>query len=397
MKKKKILFLGGSFSQVPAIKYAKQIGLYIITVDYLPQNPGHKYADKYFNISTVEKEQILKLSQKLEIDAISSYASDPAAPTAAYVSEKMDLIGSSYHSVITLSNKSLFRKFLFDNKFNCPWYISDNKIDQLKKKYNGEKAILKPVDSSGSKGIFTINNLCDLESYFQTSKNYSRSGQVILEQYIESKGPQIHGEGFVVNGEVVFLLMGDQVFSTINNLVPYSTIVPSNYHKDIMDKVHELIKSAIKKVGFQTGGINVEVIRDKKDRLYILEIGARNGGNFMPQLMKYATGFDLVKANVDSLLNEKINLKINNNIKHTFYAQIILHSKTDGYFDGINIPFEFKNCLLEKMIYFRKEELINTYRNSKNVVGVIIIEIKNKISYKKMQDALTQNKWVLTK
>lgn len=394
MNQKKILFLGGSFSQVPAIKYAKQKGLYIITADYLPQNPGHKFADEYYNISTIEEEKILKLSQKLNIDAISAYASDPAAPTAAYVSEKMGLVGSPFKSVEILSNKNLFRKFLCNNKLNCPWFYSGNRIENFKKEYKGNKAILKPVDSSGSKGIFTVNNVTDLETNFKSSISYSRSGQVILEEFIESEGPQIHGEGFVVNGEVIFLLMGDQVFSNINNLVPYSTIAPSCFHINIMNKVYELVKLAIKKVGFETGGINVEVIRDKKNNFYILEIGARNGGNFMPQLMKHATGFDLVKANVDALFNKSLNYNFHKTFKF-HYAQIILHSKEDGIFQGINIPNEFQNNLVESTIYFNPGDKINRYKNSKDVVGVIIIKIQ-KDELNTFQKHLINNQWVKT-
>ena len=80
---KKVLLLGGSHFQVPSVKTAKQLGYYVITCDYLPNNPGHKYADEYHNVSTTDKEAVLKLAKELKIDGIVCYASDPAAPTAA--------------------------------------------------------------------------------------------------------------------------------------------------------------------------------------------------------------------------------------------------------------------------------------------------------------------------
>ena len=67
MKQKKVLLLGGSKQQIPSIKKAKELGLYTITCDYLPNNPGHKLADEYHNVSTTDKDAVLKLAQKLNM------------------------------------------------------------------------------------------------------------------------------------------------------------------------------------------------------------------------------------------------------------------------------------------------------------------------------------------
>jgi len=80
MRQKRILFLGASHFQIPPIKYAKQQGHYVITCDYLPENPGHQFADEYHNVSTTDKEAVLKLSEDLGVDGIVAYASDPASP-----------------------------------------------------------------------------------------------------------------------------------------------------------------------------------------------------------------------------------------------------------------------------------------------------------------------------
>ena len=111
MSQKKILFLGGAYPQIPIIKEAKNRGWYTITCDYLPNNPGHKLADEYHNISTTDFEGILNLAKKIKPDFVVAYASDPAAPTAAYVSEKLGLPGNSFQSVQVLAEKDLFRSF----------------------------------------------------------------------------------------------------------------------------------------------------------------------------------------------------------------------------------------------------------------------------------------------
>lgn len=92
---KRIMMLGGSYFQASAIKRAKELGYYVITCDYLPDNPGHKYADEYHNVSTIDKEGVLKLAKELKIDGILAYASDVSVSTAAYVSEQLGLPSNS--------------------------------------------------------------------------------------------------------------------------------------------------------------------------------------------------------------------------------------------------------------------------------------------------------------
>jgi formate-dependent phosphoribosylglycinamide formyltransferase (GAR transformylase) len=105
---KRILFLGGAPTQIPPIKYALEQGYYIITCDYLPENPGHKLAHEYHNVSTTDKKAVLELAKKLKIDGIVAYASDLSAPTAAYVAEKLELSGNSYELPEKLTSYSKF-------------------------------------------------------------------------------------------------------------------------------------------------------------------------------------------------------------------------------------------------------------------------------------------------
>ena len=113
---KKVLMLGGSLYQTFAIKEAVRLGYYVITCDYLPNNPGHKFAHESYNVSTTDKEAVLDLARKLHVDGVVAYASDPAAPTAAYVCEELGLPTSPYKSVEILSKKD----FAPSNKVSFP-------------------------------------------------------------------------------------------------------------------------------------------------------------------------------------------------------------------------------------------------------------------------------------
>ena len=121
MKKKNLMLLGGLRYLMPIIEEAHKLGVHVITADYLPNNIAHKYSDEYCNVSIIDKEAVLKVAQELQIDGILSHAVDPGVVSAAYVAEQMGLpFQCSYEAARILQDKSLFRKFLAKNGFNCP-------------------------------------------------------------------------------------------------------------------------------------------------------------------------------------------------------------------------------------------------------------------------------------
>lgn len=155
---KRVLMLGGSMYQTYAIKAARDMGYYVITCDYLPDNPGHQYAHEYYNVSTTDKDAVLALAKELKVDGIVAYASDPAAPTAAYVSEKLGLPTSPYKSVEILSKKHLFRQYLTEHGFNVPRAKSYTTYEEAEKDIDSFHlpVMVKPVDSSYSKNMVDI-------------------------------------------------------------------------------------------------------------------------------------------------------------------------------------------------------------------------------------------------
>lgn len=162
---------------VPLIQRAKEMGNYVITVDYIPENPGHKLADEAYFDSTTDLDAVLKLSKKLNIDGIMTYNSDPAAPTAAYVAEKLGLPGNSYQSVKIMSEKNLFRDFLISNGLNAPKFGNYLNIEDALCHINDFSfpIIIKPVDSSGSKGVTVVNNVNDVQNAIECALEKSRS------------------------------------------------------------------------------------------------------------------------------------------------------------------------------------------------------------------------------
>ena len=204
---KKILLLGGSTQQIPAIEYANKQGYYTVLCDYLPDNPGQHYASKFYLVSTTDKAAILEVARKEKVDGVVAYASDPAAPTAAYVAEKMGLPTNPYKSVEILAYKDKFREFLKTNDFNCPYAQGFANYGEAKESIHKFTfpVMVKPVDSSGSKGVKKVGSVDELETAFEVAWDQSRGKQVIIEEFITMDHKyMVGGDCFVLNGKVVF-------------------------------------------------------------------------------------------------------------------------------------------------------------------------------------------------
>lgn len=378
MTQKKVLMLGSSYFQIPAIKYAKNAGYYVITCDYLPDNPGHAYADEYHNISTTDLNGVLELADRLKVDGIVAYASDPAAPTAAYVSEKLNLPGNPYKSVKILTEKDLFREFLKRHNFNVPFAKGYTFFENLLEDIENFTfpVMVKPVDSSGSKGVTKVKYISHLKDAFNYALSFSRNKRVIIEKYIEMKGAQMHGDAFIVSGKVIFCHLGDHHFhSGINPFVPYSTTIPSSHNTRILKKVKNEVNKVAKILKLRQGAFNIEARINEKEDVYLMEMGPRNGGNLVPQLEEYATGFNMVAASVDASLG-KYNLRFENN--HSgHYAYYVLHSRSYGKLKNIEFSRSLKPNIIEKHIFKKVGDEVIPFSGSNATIGIILLKFNN--------------------
>lgn len=370
---KKILMLGGAYSQVPAIKCAKEMGYYVITCDYLSTNPGHFFSDEYVDISTTDKESVLEFVKENPVDGIIAYASDPSAMTAAYVSDELRLSGADYKSTRLLSEKDLFRQFQKENGFYTPDFYSISKLDELEHVVSiiNYPCMVKPVDSSGSKGIQRIDSPIKLHRAVKEAFSFSRCGRVIIEQCMESPYNQFHGDGVVIDGQIAFIALGEQRFK---NAVPIGTSFPARIDKRLMKNICEEVSRMIKCSGFWCGGINVEVRVTAQGEIYVIEIGPRTGGNYMPQLMQLATGEDEMTAVLQIAMGEKCDIKFPSHIQYCF--QYIIGSDVNGRYDKLFIDDYMKKKVVDLYIHKKKGDLINEYENSSGVVGVALLRFE---------------------
>ncbi|WP_411687808.1 ATP-grasp domain-containing protein [Acinetobacter indicus] len=386
---KKALFLGGAYAQIPILKEAKARGWYIITCDYLPENPGHKLADEYYNLSTTDREKVFELAKKIKPDYVIAYASDPAAPVAAYVSEKLGLPGNSYASVEILSEKDKFRNFLTEHGFNVPKYLSvrGTAVDFEKLKQLRFPVVVKPTDSSGSKGVTKVESVAGITSAVDYALHFSRSQRVIIEEFIDNLSGDIHGDGFVVDGELVFAQLGDHIYtSKANPYNPTGTCWPSSIESSAIEEIRTEVARIVKLSGFNSGAINIEARFTKNNVPYVMEIGPRNGGHFVPQALFYATGFDMVSGYLDILEGKYTHTHISA-VRPSAY--IALNSNENGILETITLDEEIQPFINEFHQYIQPGQAVNSFQGANAAIGIVLLTFPSVAIMQNMLDRMS--------
>lgn len=372
---KRVLILGGSTVQVCAIQKAKEMGLYVIDCDYLPDNPGQYVADESYLVSTTDKEAVLELARKVKPDGIVCYATDVAAPTAAYVCEKLGLPTHPYESVMILSNKDSFRDYLHTHGFHAPQSRCYTQIDQLLQEADlfHYPVMVKPVDSSGSKGVNKVSTPSALGEAFADALTYTRCGRVIVEEFIEKMGYQISGDGFSVDGKLVFRCFGNEFYGSdgIKDYVPLGECWPSVLSKRLQDKVHAEIQRLITSLDMDTGAYNIEAVLDRDENVYILELGARSGGSLIPQITRYATGVDTVEYVIRAALGEDCS-DLTMREPTGFWSNYNVISRHAGILEKVALDDCLKEFLIEYQTSYKPGDPVKAFENAGQTLGVMV-------------------------
>ena len=378
---KKILLLGGSAQQLVAIRAAKKLGYYTIVCDYLPDNPGQYEADKFYNASTTDIEAVYKIARNEAVNGILAYASDPAALPAAITAERLGLPTNPTQSVEILGLKYPWRKFLHDNGFACPKFYSFNPltpIDEIKDNTRNftYPIVVKPTDSSGSKGVTKLDNLEGLEKAVKWANEYSRNKVLLVEEFIQRSYPYvIGGDIFVWNGKIVLYGEMDCLRDTLRSpLIPIGKKKPAGLNKKQEEIVHKELQRIVTALDVRFGEMNIEILLDKDDNVHFLELGPRAGGNMIPIQLSDAYGIDLVKANIQAAMGVKPDF-VGKSVEALpgCYMHYVLHSYESGTFSSIEINESIRKFVYREVIYKKPGDNVEVFDGAGKALGIVFL------------------------
>jgi len=377
---KKVLLLGGSRYLIPVIDAVHNLGYKAITCDYLPDNIAHKYSDEYHNVSIIDKEAVLKLAQELKIDGIMSFACDPGVVTAAYVAEKMGLPScGSYESVSILQNKGRFRKFLTDNGFNVPTAKGYSSVSEALKDADmfNWPVIVKPTDSAGSKGVTRVDDVSELEKSIEYAVSFSHCDEFIIEDFIEKKGFSSDTDSFSVDGELKFVSFSSQRFDekAENPYTPAAYSWPSSISAEHQNELAGEIQRLLKLLGMKTSIYNVETREGTDGKAYIMEVSPRGGGNRLAEMLRYATGVDLITNAVRAAVGDAV-VDVEQKPYNGHWAEIVLHSDKAGKFESLWISEEIAENVVERDLWITKGDKVGNFSAANEAVGTLVLKFE---------------------
>lgn len=352
--KYKLAIIGASYLQLPLVLKAKQLRIETHCFAWEEGAVCKEFSDFFYPISVTDKEKILEVCKRVEINGITTIATDLPGPTIAYIVSKLGLVGNTFETALNTTNKALMRNILKDAKVKIPGYQSISNPKEFLNNLN-YPLILKPVDCSGSRGVNKINSFSDFENAFELAIKYSVVKKVIVEEFIEGK--EVSVEGLSMNSKHSFLAITDKVTTGSPHFVELSHHQPSQLSQSIQSEILNTTKATLEALNITNGASHAELKIDKNNNIYVIEVGARMGGDFIgSHLVELSTGYDYLMA----VINIALNIPTATDIKPEFCN-----------YSGVYFLCKESEHLLP---YFKTQ---NSFDVTKKILNTNLVNIKN--------------------
>ena len=309
---KKILIIGAGFLQDFVICKAKAMGYETYTVDADPNASGFKHADHYGVVNIVDEKACLEYARENQIDGVLTAATDYGVLTAAYIAQEMRLPGLKYEVAQLIKNKYKVRKCLFENHVDDTeqaYEIHENfNVEELlsKLKY---PVMVKPCDGSGSRGASKVDKPDELKKACESAIANSITHRAEIETFISGK--EYGAESLVVNGEIHVLGIMQKWMTKPPYYAELGHSIPNDLEPDVETKVRNCVKNAIRALGVNFGSINMDMLISDTGNVYIVDVGARMGGNMIgPCIIPYGTGIDYMAAMLQNAVGDTVDLSV---------------------------------------------------------------------------------------
>ena len=300
--KKKLAVICASPDQIPLVNKAKEMGIetYCFAWDKGNYSVCKEYADHYYPISILEKEQILEVCKKVKIDGVVSVLDEYAVPTVAFVAENMGLTGNRYVDTLITSNKYKARQAMLENGVNSPRFAVAQKGELPDLTGFRYPLIVKPTDRSASHGVMKADTEEELQIALQRAINLSFIGQAIVEEFVT--GQEVSAHTISWENKHYFLAIRDKVTSGTPYFVEIAHHIPSQLSLENIAKIESEAQKALDALNIKYGACDAEFKITEDGEVYVIEINARMGGDNSYDMIKYSTGLDYMKMVIDVAL-----------------------------------------------------------------------------------------------
>lgn len=348
---KKLLILGATPNEIPLIKRAQSMGVYVIVTDYNTDHrisPSKDVADEYWDVSWSDLDTLEQLCRENHVEGITAGFSEFRVDNLIKLTKRLGLpCYANEEQLAVTRDKSLFKKEC--RKYSVPTikeYTSVNEVDQF-------PVIVKPVDRAGSIGVGIAWNTEELDKVFKVAMEKSVVKQVIIEDYItDATEIDVH---YAVCNSKIFLLCTDDIVAAANNktdgkVIQSVWLYPCRQENEFIKNVDPAIRKMIQGLGIKNGTIFFSGFSFPNGDFSFFECGFRLWGeqefeyDFRRGLMNYLDIY-IVHALTGDLSTLALNASGNPKLKGaaiSFYVK----GGTIGRIEGIEKVAEMEDCVL---------------------------------------------------
>lgn len=374
---KKILILGGTRNQLPLIKAAKDEGYHVVVCDWTNDNPGLRYCDKHYQVSTLDREAVLKVATEEKIDGIISN-SEPAMENVAYVANQLGLVGNPVSGIKILTSKDGFRTLQERIGLYAPKHIVTSSKEEFYEivPQVGFPLVVKPVECTGTRGTtkFTEMDTDLLGKVFDECMAFSQNGKVSVEEYVEMPSLTIlDGDVFVMDGDIIWDGMFFSTRSSVAPMVPMTQSFPMKLEDGQMETVKRSLTKIFHAAGIVHGEYNVEMYFNKNGELFIIEINARQGGNGIPKMIYEHCGIDMYKLLVTTTVGDRYyyNEIMKEKRRYHCVSRFPVFSRESGLYKSLHIDESLRDHVIDVEERKQVGSAVNKVKNATDVVAFV--------------------------
>jgi biotin carboxylase len=386
---RRLLLLGGGQHQLAGVRVAKRLGIETIVMDGDPNAPAFQEADVAVPVSFADVDRAIDLARENRISGVITISTEAGVVPCARVAETLGLPGLSVETAVAATNKVEMRKRLELVGLPTPRFCEVTTKEEAAAFATelGFPCIVKPAVGSGSRGVRKLATLEDVGPAFRDAHEQSRSGQVILEQYMP--GEEVHVDALVSDGEVAILGIADKVRTP----EPFRTDITVTYPALLSDKVRDeaiaQVVAAMRALGVRNGCSHTELLVHR-ETVRIVEIAARGAGfSIFTMMLPLISGVDPVEATIRMALGEHPSIKPTehrSSILSFFNVAPGVLRRVTGLDQARRIP-----GVVEVMVTIDPGDRINPYRSGDDRIGYFIVHADTRDEAESIAQRVRQN------